>query len=138
MILLGSATSMLHQGSSGYIFEWICCSQVITAKWPTVIVCQLPPILLENAPGQLFRTILEVGTIFGKCVSDDPRGVADAWVVLISNLREQNTCLLKLEPAESYTLPYPKSLCGQLSFENTTFSTTLPCPARQPQISSVC
>ena len=123
---------MLHQGTSGYIFEWIRCCQAITAKWRTVCVCPLTPVLLDTAPGQLYRTTLEVGTIFGKCIGDDPRGVADAWSVLLTHMREQNTCLLKLEPAESYTLPFPSSLCGPPRFENTTFHTSLPCPATVP------
>ena len=36
IILLGSVTSMLHKGSSGYVFDWQACAKKPNSKWGNV------------------------------------------------------------------------------------------------------
>ena len=43
IILLGSVTSMLHKGSSGYVFDWLACAKKLNSKWGNVKVCPMVP-----------------------------------------------------------------------------------------------
>jgi hypothetical protein len=129
IILLGTATSLLHQGSSGYIFEWISCARKITARWPTANICPLPPILNDTAPGQLFRTVMETASVFKNLFEDGPRGLGDVWTSVLNSMRVSSGSVNTLGTPDVYTLPFPSDLSGQQHLNNVTFSTSCPCPA---------
>ena len=131
VILLGSATSMLQQGSSGYIFDWLNGASKINSKWASVSVCPLPPLLAEAGPGQLFRTICEVGLVLKKIFGADPRGLSPVWDNLLNTLATENIEFPLLLNSErvSYTLPFPVNLTGPVRFENIHFTTAHSCPA---------
>jgi hypothetical protein len=134
VVLLGSVSSMLHHGSNGYIFDWLSCAAKITTKWYTTKVCPLIPLPLETAPGQLSRTILEIGHVFAELFGSDPRSLADPWAALMNLVRDFSEKCPNIA-AEKYTLPFPNSLVGPLSLKNYTFYTSHPCPAELPVLS---
>jgi len=104
IILLGSASHLLRSGSSGYVMEWLDSAARLTQRWNSVRVCPLVPILLENSPGTLFRSICETSAAFDLLFGTDPRGLADTWRTAV------NLCKLQLQLAadathtECYTL----------------------------------
>ena len=75
IVLLGSGTSLLQQGSSGYIFEWLVCAKRLVGKWGKLKVCPLIPLWGSTVPGRMHRTLLELGAAFGSLYSEDPRGM---------------------------------------------------------------
>ena len=79
IILLGSVTSMLHKGSSGYVFDWMACAKKLNSKWGNVKVCPMIPFWNESIPGEMHRVILETGTAFPSLFGSDPRGMRTSW-----------------------------------------------------------
>ena len=69
IVLLGSVTSMLQQGSSGYLFDWLACAKKLGGRWGNIKVCPLPPLWDGALPGTMHHTILEIesalGTLYG-------------------------------------------------------------------------
>ena len=69
IVLLGSITSMLQQGSSGYLFDLLACAKKLGGRWVNIKVCPLPPLWDGVLPGKMHRTLLEIesalGTMYG-------------------------------------------------------------------------
>ena len=65
IVLLGSVTSMLQQGSSGYLFDWLACAKKLGGKWGNIKVCPLPPLWDGVLPGKMPRTLLEIESALG-------------------------------------------------------------------------
>ena len=87
IILLGSVTSMLHKGSSGYVFDWLACAKKLNSKWGNVKVCPMIPFWNESIPGEMHRVILEIGTAFSSLFGSDPRGMQTSWDTLKIQLK---------------------------------------------------
>ena len=128
IILLGSVTSMLHKGSSGYVFDWLACAKKLNSKWGNVKVCPMIPFWNESIPGEMHRVILEIGTAFSSLFGSDPRGMRTSWDTLKIQLKNITPHTPHIE-LNTYTLPYPATLTGPLTVKNITFTTSLPCPA---------
>jgi len=128
VVLLGSATGLLQMGSSGYVYDWMASAAKISQRWPTVKVCPLIPIVVENAPGQLFRSVCEAGAAFETLFGRDPRGLPEVWRCLV-NLNRENLDQGGVPVVETYTLPFPGSLTGPLKLSNISFRTNISCPA---------
>ena len=64
IILLGSATAMLTSGSSGYVFEWLSCSNKIVQRWPNIKVCLLVPLWSDTVLTHFLRNVQELGLVF--------------------------------------------------------------------------
>ena len=124
IVLLGSGTSLLQQGSSGYIFEWLVCAKRLVGKWGKLKVCPLIPLWGGTVPGRMHRTLLELGAAFGSLYSEDPRGMRATWKALEDQLRSlhNNTSTTTPLPSpDTYTLPFPASLSGPLTVKNLSF-----------------
>ena len=128
VVLLGSASGLLQMGSSGYVYDWIASAAKISQRWPTVKVCPLIPIVVDNSPGQLFRSVCEAGAAFETLFGWDPRGLSDVWRCLV-NLNRQNLEQGGVSLIETYTLPFPGSLTSPLKLSNISFRTNILCPA---------
>ena len=130
IILLGLVTSMLHKGSSGYVFDWLACTKKITSNWVNVKVCPLIPVWNESILGELHRIILKTGTAFPSLFGSDPRGMRTSWDTMKSQLKSLVPQHTHTElNTDTYTLPYPASLTGPVIVKNITFKTSVPCPA---------
>ena len=136
ILLLGSVTSMLQQGSSGYLFDWLACAKKIGGRWGNIKVCPLPPLWGGSLPGKMHRTLLEIDSAFEMLYGSDPRGLRSAWRALVERLKASNnlTASKNLVP-ESYTLPYPAKLSGPISVKNRTFVTDVSSPASLDPVS---
>ena len=91
IVLLGSVTSMLQQGSSGYLFDWLACAKKIGGKWGNIKVCPLPPLWEGSLPGKMYRTLLEIDSAFEMLYVGDPRGMQSAWSALVDRLKASNS-----------------------------------------------
>ena len=130
IILLGSVTSMLHKGSSGYVFDWLACAKKLNSKWGNVKVCPMLPFWNDTIPGEMHRVILETGTAFSSLFGGDPRGMRTSWDTLKSQLKSLTPHTTHSElNKHTYTLPYPATLNGPLTVKNITFTTSHPSPA---------
>ena len=136
IVLLGSVTSMLQQGSSGYLFDWLACAKKIGGKWGNIKVCPLPPLWEGSLPGKMHRTLLEIDSAFEMLYGSDPRGMRSAWSALVDRLKDSNSfnASKNLVP-DTYTLPYPAKLSGPISVKNRTFVTVVPSPASLDPVS---
>ena len=67
IVLLGSLTNMLQQGSSGYLFDWLACAKKLGGRWGNIKVCPLPPLWDGVLPGKMHRTLLEIEAALGHC-----------------------------------------------------------------------
>ena len=136
IVLLGSVTSMLQQGSSGYLFDWLACAKKIGGKWGNIKVCLLPPLWEGSLPGKMHRTLLEIDSAFEMLYGSDPRGMRSAWSALVNWLKDSNSfnASKNLVP-DTYTLPYPAKLSGPISVKNRTFVTVVPSPASLDPVS---
>ena len=128
IILLGSVTSMLHKGSSGYVFDWLACAKKLNCKWGNVKVCPMIPFWNDTIPGEMHRIIMETGTAFSSLFGSDPQGMRTSWDTLKTQL-ETFTPHTTHYVLNTYTLPYPATLNGPLTVKNITFTTSRPCPA---------
>ena len=136
IVLLGSVTSMLQQGSSGYLFDWLACAKKIGGKWGNIKVCPLPPLWEGSLPGKMHRTLLEIDSAFEMLYGSDPRGMRSAWSALVDWLKDSNSfnASKNLVP-DTYTLPYPAKLSGPISVKNRTFVTVVLSPASLDPVS---
>ena len=136
IVLLGSSTSMLQQGSSGYIFEWLTCAKRLVGKWGNLKVCPLIPLWGSTVPGRMHRTLLELGAAFGSLYGGDPRGMRATWEALEDQLRSlHNNSTTSLPTPDTYTLLFPASLSGPLTVKNRSFETRYACPAALKPVS---
>ena len=108
IVLLGSSTSMLQQGSSGYIFEWLTCAKRLVGKWGNLKVCPLIPLWGGTVPGRMHRKLLELGAASGSLYGGDPCGMRATWEALEDQLRSlHNILTTPLPTPDTYTLPFP-------------------------------
>ena len=136
IVHLGSVTSMLQQGSSGYLFDWLAYAKKIGGKWGNIKVCPLPPLWEGSLPGKMHRTLLEIDSAFEMLYDGDPHGMRSAWSALFDRLKASNSfsASKNLVP-NTYTLPYPAKLSGPISVKNRTFVTAVPSPATLDPVS---
>ena len=73
IVLLGSLTNMLQQGSSGYLFDWLACAKKLGGRWGNIKVCPLPPLWDGVLPGKMHRTLLEIEAALGHCTGGSMR-----------------------------------------------------------------
>ena len=72
IVLLGSVTSMLQQGSSRYLFDWLAWAKKLGGRWGNIKVCLLPPLWDEVLLGKMHRTLLEIDSALGTLYGGDP------------------------------------------------------------------
>jgi len=86
VICIGSATHLHRMGATVYASDWCRCVARLSAKFPTLQISPLAPVLSQDFPGSLAVDLAVITAWFRKIYGGSIIGLSEVWDCFITNV----------------------------------------------------
>jgi hypothetical protein len=128
-VLISSLSFLSRVGVSAYAAEWRICINMLTSKWPGILVCPVFPIHFSVIPGSLFGDLLVLHSWFSKMYTGTNQGLSQAWDRYVEHLRNFSEGAENLDSPETSSPLLPSTLDLNSGFVTHKFASSTTSPA---------
>jgi hypothetical protein len=128
-VLISSLSFLSRVGVAAYAAEWRICINMLTSKWPGILVCPVFPIHFSVIPGSLFGDLLVLHSWFSKMYSGTNQGLSPAWDRYVEHLRNFSEGAEILDSPEISSPLLPSTLELHSGFVTHKFASSTTSPA---------
>jgi hypothetical protein len=128
-VLISSLSFLSRVGVSAYAAEWRICINMLTSKWPGILVSPVFPIHFSVIPGSLFGDLLVLHSWFSKMYTGTNQGLSQAWDRYVEHLRNFSEGAENLDSPETSSPLLPSTLDLNSGFVPHKFASSTTSPA---------
>jgi len=133
VIMVGAGSHLYRVGASAYAWDWVQCVGRLAARWKSVNICPIFPIITADSPGSLYRDIGQLAVWLSQVYDSSTRGLADVWALLVRLSDVSCVGEVLLPVLDTVKLSMPATLMGGES-RTYTFEYNSSCPANLTKI----
>jgi hypothetical protein len=128
-VLISSLSFLSKVGVSAYAAEWRICTNMLSSKWPGILVCPVFPIHFSVIPGSLYGDLLVLHSWFKRMYSGTNQGLTPAWDRYVEHLRNFSEGAETLDSPEISSPLLPSTLDPQSGFVTQKFASSTTSPS---------
>jgi hypothetical protein len=110
VVLIGSASHLFKSSVSEYARDWVNTVGKLSAKWSSVNICPLIPVIRDVCPGSLARDIEMLSIWFSKVYSGSIRGMLDSWLAVNAQVHTKSLGGMVMESGDFIKIPLPPTI----------------------------